>query len=323
VTLPGEPIESPCTLCADAPRQILSARDRRGAPLLTAICRRCGLVSHADIPTEEALRAFYAQRYRAEYHGEVTPSPKRVRRAWRQGERLLARLGPRLAPGARVHEFGAGIGCTVKVFERAGFDATGVEPGLGFQRFAEARLRARVRCATLDEPAADDHPADLGLLVHVIEHLRDPVASLETIRDRLAPDGLLYVECPNLEAPFARFGRMFHEAHIYNFTAATLDAAAAVAGLSLAEPMSGPRDENLARLYRPAAPAAVEDAIDPGAYARTTHAVRRLNVVTYHLRPRYLRTRARKIGERATEAATARRWLARLERAVAADAAPG
>jgi len=316
----GPPLDIPCPLCSSSPRDTLSTRDRRGRPLHTVICRSCGLVSHADIPSEESLRDFYAERYRAEYHREETPSPKRVLRAWRQGLRLLRLLGPRLAPGARVHEFGAGIGCTVKVFERAGFDATGIEPGRGFQRFAEERLRARVRNATLDE-APGESRADLGLLVHVIEHLRDPVASLRQIRDRLTPDGLLYVECPNLEAPFARFDRLFHSAHIFNFTAATLDAVARVAGFTLVEPLSEPPDENLARLYRPAEPQPVRAVIDPRAHERTTRAVRRLNIVTYHARPRYLTTRTRKIGERVSEAAIARAWLRRLEMTISAGAA--
>ena len=307
-------LETPCPLCASVSRVLLSRRDRRGKPLDTAICRTCGLVSHARVPTEEALRAYYTNRYRAEYNHEETPSARRVMRAWRQGQRLVRLLAPFAPAGAAVHEFGAGIGCTVKGFEFAGYDATGVEPGVGFQRYAVDRLRARVRRATLDEPH-DGPAAHLGLLVHVIEHLRDPVAALESIRDRLAPDGMLYIECPNLAAPFATFGRMFHEAHIYNFTAATLDAAAARAGLRCVEQFGRANNPNLARLYRLSEPSAPTD---PEACARTLRAVRRLNIITYHARPRYLRDRARKVTGYLTERMMAPIALRLLEQRCAA-----
>lgn len=309
---------SACRFCGASPRRLVSDRDRNGRPLETAICPACGLVSHAVIPSESELIEYYATRYRLDYNNEETPSPHRVMKAWCKAERMLRLLGPRLAPGARVHDFGAGIGCAVKVFERAGFDSTGIEPGEGFCRFGAERLGARLRRATIADPAIEP-PADLGLLAHVIEHLRDPVASLRVIRDRLAPGGLLYIECPNLAGPFARFGRMFHSAHIYNFTPATLDAVARVSGFEPVAAMSPARNEDLARLYRVAPETPIERAVDPGECDRTLAAIRRLNIVTYHVRPYYLKIRTEKIARSLSGRAFGGVWLSRLERAISSE----
>jgi SAM-dependent methyltransferase len=41
-------------------------------------------------------------------------------------------------------------------------------------------------------------PWDLIVLSHVLEHLREPADTLERIRSRLVPSGMLYVEVPNI-----------------------------------------------------------------------------------------------------------------------------
>jgi 2-polyprenyl-3-methyl-5-hydroxy-6-metoxy-1,4-benzoquinol methylase len=185
------------------------------------MCRTCGLISHEHVPTDGELERYYALDYRQDYHGEQTPSPHRVVRAWQGGHWLFQRLSPFVAPGSRICEVGAGIGCTVKAFQLAGFESYGIEPGHGFHHFANEQLRANVERRSLFELPAEPH-FDFLLLVHVIEHLNSPRKALIHLRSLLRPGGRLYVECPNIAAPHAAPGRQFHFAHIYNFSPTTL-----------------------------------------------------------------------------------------------------
>jgi 2-polyprenyl-3-methyl-5-hydroxy-6-metoxy-1,4-benzoquinol methylase len=73
---------------------------------------------------------------------------------------------------------------------------------------------------------------DVVLLVHVIEHFNHPRRELRRIASLLKPGGRLYVECPNAEAPHTAPAKMFHFAHVYNFTNPTLEMLAARSGLS-------------------------------------------------------------------------------------------
>ena len=210
-----------CDLCQGEQFAEVSRRDRRGRDLETVICTRCGLVAHRVIPSEEVLTRYYADEYRRDYHGEREPSPRRVMRAWKNGERIARLLLPRLRGDEQVFEVGAGLGCTVKVFERQGFDASGIDVGHDFLAFSQDKLHARVLPGSLfEQPAASQH--DVVLLVHVIEHFRSPRAALTDIHRLLRRDGLLYVECPNFAGPCATWNRMFHFAHIHNFTPANL-----------------------------------------------------------------------------------------------------
>jgi SAM-dependent methyltransferase len=256
----------------------------------TAICRACGLVAHARVPTEEELADYYRRQYRLDYHGEYVPSPHRVVREWNRGRELLCLLQPLIGMHDRVVEIGCGIGCTVANFQRAGFPAFGVEPGDGFRRYATEQLGIPVRAGVLaDMPRRSI--ADLVLLVHVLEHLRSPSAALAHIRALLPARGRCYIEVPNAGAPHAAPGKMFHFAHIHNFTRDTLGMLAAKADFTVAHWLSAPRDKNLRVLLQ--CGAREPWGIVPGSYERAVKTMVGTSSLQYFLRWNYVRQRLR------------------------------
>lgn len=317
--LPPSPRCAPCELCGGSAFQIVGRRERRGEPLVSVVCVTCGLISHETLPTDAELTAYYSEQYRRDYHGEFTPSPHRVLRAWRTGQILRKRLLPFLHEQDTVLEIGAGIGCTVKSLELAGYEAEGIEPHHGFQAFAEKRLRARVRRCTLAEMPTDAK-FDFILLVHVIEHFNHPRRDLERIAGLLKPGGRLYVECPNAEAPHAAPGRMFHFAHVYNFTNPTLAMLAQVSGLARRAVLFPPEHPLIGQVF--ALSAAAKTAIDPESYHRSVAALTRYNTLTYHLRPRYLVERVQRFASQTAERVFAQQRLMRLLSRIEATSPP-
>lgn len=295
-----------CDLCGDRGFELVATLDRRGKPLNTVVCTTCGLVAHARIPSDAELDRYYSDEYRQDYHGEFAPSDRRVCRAWNNGQRLLSQLSPYVERGASVFEIGAGIGCNVKSFELAGFAAAGIEPGVGFQQYAQQKLLADIKCERLfDLPQTPRH--DLVLLIHVIEHFNSPRNALDHIHSILRPGGKLYVECPNLAAPFARQSRMFHFAHIHNFTPATLAMMALRCGFHVERQFSTRDDPNLQMLLTK-----VENTrrvIYPESYAQTKAALNRYNNFTYHVRWNYVWPRVRKLASYLGEHLTASRQV--------------
>lgn len=281
-----------CDLCSGEDFETIATRDRDGDPLETVTCTTCGLISHAHVPTDDELAAFYARDYREQYHGEATPSDRRIVRAWHNGGRILERVRPFLKAGDRVFEVGAGIGCTVKRFELAGFDARGIEPHDGFLHFARERLRARVAHATIQDMPLD-RSLDAILLVHVIEHFGSPRDALRRMHGMLAEGGLLYVECPNVGAPFTVRDRLFHQAHTYNFTLSSLTMLARSCGFALEQSFGRRRAGNLQAVFRKAEPGPV--VIDPANRAETLAAIAAATPLNHHLRPEYVAARVRKL----------------------------
>jgi hypothetical protein len=189
-------------------------------------------------------------------------------------------------------EIGSGIGCTVKNFELAGFQAGGIEPGRGYCQFSRQQLNAQIQQSSLDqlEGKADQQ---LVLLVHVLEHLNDPSSSLRKLRELMATDGLCYIEVPNFSAPHAAPGKQFHFAHIYNFTPSTLTMLAQANGMVVRQLFSSASDKNLqillARGPLPAERETLE--VDRTSFSLSLRALTRYNSLGYHLRWRYLRDR--------------------------------
>ncbi len=275
--------ERRCDLCLRNAFEQVCDHDRHGDSLITVVCTDCGLVSHASIPSEEELSAYYDSRYRHDYHGEHRPSGYRVAREWERCRQLAQRLTSHLKKTDSIIEIGAGIGCTVKNLELAGYNAKGIEPGVGFYNYARRTLRASVTQGTLgDLPHSPSY--DVVLLVHVLEHLPAPRTALEHIWKMLRPGGRLYVEVPNLSAPHAAPGKMFHFAHIYNFTTVTLRVLGEVAGFDV-EQLSHDDDKNLAMILsksdRCRAPT------DQLGFRSSVEALHRFNRLTYYLRWRY------------------------------------
>jgi len=289
---------APCDLCQQSSFEQIADHDRHNQSLSTVICNNCGLVRHADLPTEKDLNQFYSGSYREEYNGEKTPGPRRVMRAWRNGERICQQISSALPAGARVLEVGAGIGCTVKVFEKAGYDSQGIDPGGEFLKYSRDRLQTNVTvCSLEDLPQNQDF--DAVLLIHVIEHLRSPVTALKHIAGLLKPDGMFYVECPNLQAPFAPRGRLFHYAHIHNYVPETLRQTGEASGFELQQRFGDNQDTNLQMLFRKSAEASVTAA--PENVQQTLTDLHKADFLPYHLRTRYVSDRIRKVSSYARE----------------------
>ena len=291
-SFPASERTDPCNLCEGTRFLRVSDVDRRGHLLETVLCQACGLVSHGAIPSDEELSEYYEGQYRKDYHGEFTPSPYRVLREWKRGEQLVALLGHRLPSAARVMEIGSGIGCTVKNFELAGFQASGIEPGQGFCRFSRQQLQANIDPSSLEHlPGKADQ--DLVLLVHVLEHLNDPSKALRQLRELMSENGLCYIEVPNFSGPHAAPGKQFHFAHIYNFTPFTLSMLAESNGMVIQQLISAPSDKNLQILLsRGPLPSDGEKArVDPESFSNSTRALTQYSSLGYHLRWRYLRDR--------------------------------
>ncbi len=282
--------DTPCDLCGHAAFRLLAQRDRRGAALATVICQVCGLVAHADIPSEAELTEYYRRQYRLDYHGEYLPSPHRVVREWNRGRELLRLLKSFVSVSDQIVEIGCGMGCTVSHFQRAGFRASGIEPGDGFRRYAIEKLGITAHGGVLaDLPRRP--VADMVMLVHVLEHLRSPGDALGHIRTLLHDRGRCYVEVPNAGAPHAAPGKMFHFAHIYNFTRDTLSMLAAKSNFTVLRWLSSPQDKNLRVVLQGSV--ARPWSITSESYARSVAATTGTSSLSYFLRWTYLRQRLR------------------------------
>lgn len=109
--------------------------------------------------------------------------------------------------GGRLLDVGCGGGDLLDAVATELYaEATGIDVDDTVLRRARDAYPARtwVR-ASIDDAGIAAGSVDAVTMIHVLEHLADPVGSLVTIRSWLRPGGLLALEVPNGEFYFSRF----------------------------------------------------------------------------------------------------------------------
>lgn len=226
-----------CHVCGSG---VVSSTMDRGVGLRVHECARCGFAYVSPRPTQEAMLRHYEQ----EYGNEDLDQRWRDSVAFdvpgadvRRVERLIGSRGVR---GATVLDVGCGPGMLLEALRRRGArQLFGIEPGAEAVRFARGRLpQATIIRGTFEDAggALGQRTFDLICGCDLIEHLYDPRAFVQWARERLTPDGLLYVKTPNWHA-VGRYGRSWEGLwrdfeHIFYFSRSTLAALLAQEGLA-------------------------------------------------------------------------------------------
>ncbi|MEM0921713.1 MAG: class I SAM-dependent methyltransferase [Pseudomonadota bacterium] len=225
--LPGLPYpfegeRTDCPVCGSSDHAQIGVLDRKLKRLSTDICHHCGLMFHNPMPTDAELSAYYASTYRFEYQFlRRRPSASHQARKAREAAGREAQIDAAadLSQPLRTLDFGCGSGELVRHLASQGHEAHGIEPGDSFAQHAAGEAGE----ATIHhgEWARMTFPAghfNLITCLHVLEHLNRPVAALEQMREWLAPDGILFLEVPDMEGYSNKGFDRFHFAHTLGFS---------------------------------------------------------------------------------------------------------
>jgi SAM-dependent methyltransferase len=198
-----------CRICGGA--LVLARRGRTAAPLPAGFapschspgahgdlyrCYECGVVQQPSLPRGGRLLELYREMSDDDYLAE---EPGRRRTAGR----LLDLLAPHVARG-RLLDVGSGHGLLVDEARKRGYAAEGLELSRTAARHAREQLGLTVREIPLEDAGLDSERFDAIVLADVLEHMDDPVGTLERCEELLAPGGALMVVTPDATSFTAR-----------------------------------------------------------------------------------------------------------------------
>jgi SAM-dependent methyltransferase len=137
---------------------------------------------------------------------------------------LLKKLHPK---NGKLIEIGSGMGFLLQTFRNDGWEVLGVEPDRGACNYAKEYLHVPAVCGLLNDADIPDGACDVVLMMHVIEHVPDPLGLLQEIYRVLKPGGHLVMETPRYDSlMFKILGRRERsvgcDGHLYFFTTDTL-----------------------------------------------------------------------------------------------------
>lgn len=179
-------------------------------------CDSCGFL-FAPERSETELHEIYTDNYFVKYAGEDSYSEDEVQRRYEARSRLSWIKG-KVSKG-RLMEVGAANGTFLDEARSGGFEVFGIEPAAGLAEQARTRFGVEVETGFVESATIPEEPFDVVCAWHVLEHIRQPQASLTRLREAMRPDGLLFLEIPNIESVRAlRYGTRWiplkPEAHV-------------------------------------------------------------------------------------------------------------
>lgn len=218
-TTPADPSAHPCRICGGS---LVPAFQGVVLDHFTADYHRCSSCASLVVPEPNWLAEAYSR--------NLVPDPdfgalKRSLFVHRSIRRLRSWPIGLLRRKARTLDIGTGRGMLLRLLLDDGHDAWGFDP-YPHSVFAEDRI------ATV----LPEGPFSLITAIEVIEHTLDPVPFLQSLRSRLANDGLVVVSTelfhPGIHGPSWHYLAPEHGQHITLFSAPGLHAAARAAGLA-------------------------------------------------------------------------------------------
>jgi 2-polyprenyl-3-methyl-5-hydroxy-6-metoxy-1,4-benzoquinol methylase len=99
-------------------------------------------------------------------------------------------------PPAKVLEIGCAHGGFVAMLRQAGFDATGLELSPSIVDFAQRTFEVPVLTGPIEDQPIEACSFDAVVMMDVMEHLPQPLATLRRCLDLLKPSGILLVQTP-------------------------------------------------------------------------------------------------------------------------------
>jgi SAM-dependent methyltransferase len=179
-----------CRLCASRSRFTMEVR---GSRLFT--CEACGYLQVDPLPSEDTLRTIYGEQYfaKSKYRNDEAQILEQSRRA-----RLLDKAG--LPRGQKVLDFGCATGLFLEQIKDR-YTAYGCDysqEAIDLAKDIQPDLEKRLYASSPANVLPDDLPElDAITAWDVVEHLGDPVGTLERLASQLRPGGILALSTPD------------------------------------------------------------------------------------------------------------------------------
>jgi SAM-dependent methyltransferase len=202
--------ERPCPICGSRRIKELGARGGRahhegkGVETRVVRCKDCQVVY--TYPTLIPESNPYEKESAEEYF-QLHDSQQKIL----QGEALAKDAARILGGTGRMLELGCGRGELLKGALNQGWSVYGVEMTEDYARVARSH-GIEIEEASIENCKSLDQTYDVILLAAVLEHLYDPMKTLERIRNALRPGGLLFIDVPNESSLTMRIGNLYMRA---------------------------------------------------------------------------------------------------------------
>lgn len=233
-------VENGCTLCGGKKFTLIAQGDRYGFDLKKQFCNQCHLIQTYPALSEEFHQAFYRYHYRPLYlKNKVVDYNCVIKEQSDKGTNYLNYFQQNglenTLKGLSIIEVGCSSGGTLNTLKPFVKSVQGCDLDINAVKFAQKEFAINAEVAMY--PSTLPNGRKLFIMSHVLEHVFNPLNTLQTLRQLMREGDYLFIAVPgiNMVAKGAYkndLRRYFHIAHVSDFTESTLSMVAQQAGFN-------------------------------------------------------------------------------------------
>lgn len=208
-------------VCGNPAYKIVSTTTRHHNHFDVVRCSRCGTMRINPYLSDASIETYYKEVYGPVKRTNKTPEELYAMQIGL--EDFASAIIPKLAKkDADILDYGAGAGGRMDKLKREGYS------NIHLFDFDTKYMEYGVSCGFKAHKEGNRY--DMVTLLHVLEHINDPVAFLQKLaKDFLKPGGMIYIEVPTYDDR-VKLITDFHLAHKYYFTQPSLAIMTKIAG---------------------------------------------------------------------------------------------
>jgi 2-polyprenyl-3-methyl-5-hydroxy-6-metoxy-1,4-benzoquinol methylase len=165
------------------------------------MCPKCRLAKTDPFPKDSFMKELYSSRKYRDKGSRFIPLAETGIRFFRK---FRQKRIERFIRKGRILDIGCGRGEFLSLLKERGWEAIGLELNEETASNARKAFGLEIRTGSLVDAQFEDNFFDVITLWHVLEHLPDPVQTMDECRRILKPGGLLVIALPHFDSLQAR-----------------------------------------------------------------------------------------------------------------------
>ncbi len=222
-----------CLLCNKNTKKIITNRLRDGEKRNVYYCKKCELGMLDDNQSETGLKNFYNKDYRTKFKPKLdkASNPEELFNIYSnfQGERIN-RIRKFLNKKMKLLEIGCSTGMFLFQVKKYVREIIGIDYDSKAAGFASKICGCPVFNINIEETGLSEQTFDIICVFQTLEHVKNPLEFLMRVKKYLKPEGMIYIEVPNLQDALIHaynlpnhYNFYFHSAHLWYFSAKSLN----------------------------------------------------------------------------------------------------
>ncbi len=217
-----------CLLCNQSVEGIITNKLRDGSHRRVFWCSPCKLGILDSQESQEKVEKYYKEDYRKESSSTLnsgTDPEKEFESQVNFQESRLDLINPYINKNSTVLDIGCSSGMFMYHLKDKVKEIIGIDFDITASEYASKKCNCKTYSTDITETPIEEESIDVICCFQTLEHLKEPIKFINTIKKYLKKDGKIMIEVPNTNDAMIytydlpnHFEFYFHKAHLYYFT---------------------------------------------------------------------------------------------------------